>query len=55
MEQAGKLLLSVKETAIALNVGVSTIRQLIKNGRLPVVRINRRVLIRKKDIDKFCA
>ncbi|MGE3152147.1 MAG: helix-turn-helix domain-containing protein [Nitrospiraceae bacterium] len=36
-----------------LRVGESTIRRWIRDGRLPVVRLGRRVLVRPEDLSAF--
>jgi len=41
--------------AIHLGLSPSTIRRLIAAGRLPVVRIGGRVLLRYADLDEFLA
>ncbi len=47
----GGILLSVKETAELLHVSRVTLREMEKRGELLPVRIGRRVLYRRSDID----
>lgn len=46
-------LLTVAESAEILNVSPRTVRRLIKNQKLPVVRVGRSVRVRPEDIEKL--
>ncbi|MBZ5689161.1 MAG: helix-turn-helix domain-containing protein [Acidobacteriia bacterium] len=48
-----KLLFTQKESAVALAVSLRTVQHLIESGALPVKRIGRRVLIHRKDLERF--
>jgi excisionase family DNA binding protein len=48
-----KLLLNRKEAANALSLGIRTVDQLIRTGRLPAKRIGRRVLVPAQSIRNF--
>jgi excisionase family DNA binding protein len=45
--------LSYDETAEALGLSRSTVKQLVSSGRLPAVRVGRRVLIPAAEIERF--
>lgn len=45
--------LSVKETAQLLGIAPITLRRLIYTCQLPIVRVGRRVLIKKTDLEIF--
>jgi excisionase family DNA binding protein len=47
------MLLNVRECARELNVSPHTIRAWAYQRRLPVVRLGRKVLFRKEDIEAF--
>jgi excisionase family DNA binding protein len=47
------MLLDVETVARELHAGQSTIRRAIREGRLPAVRIGRRVLIRRDALEGF--
>jgi len=47
------MLRDVQTAASELGVGQSTLRRWIREGRLPVVRLGRRVLIRPAALEKF--
>jgi len=47
-----KLVVSKKELAEMLGLGISTIDKLRAQGIIPCVRLNRRVLFRVEDIQK---
>lgn len=47
------ILLDLNEGASALRVSRSTVKRLIGEGRLPVVRIGRRVLLRRDALEAF--
>ena len=46
-------LISVAEAAVYFSVSHWTIRDLIASGELPAVRIGRRLLLKKEDVDQF--
>ncbi len=46
-------LLSVDEAAALLNIRVSTVRAWILRRRIPFVKLGRRVLLRKADLDRL--
>ena len=46
---------SIRETARRLGIGTTLTRQLIANGELPSIRIERRVLVPHSAIDAFVA
>ncbi len=46
-------LLNAQEVAAALNMGLSTVYQLLERGELPSIRIGRSVRIRPEDLEKF--
>ena len=48
-----KLLFTQKESAVALAVSVRTVQYLIDSKTLPIKRIGRRVLIHRKDLERF--
>lgn len=48
-----KLLFTQKESAVALAISVRSVQHLIESGALPVRRIGRRVLVHRKDLEKF--
>jgi excisionase family DNA binding protein len=48
-----KHLLSIRETAEELGISATGIQRLIRNQRLPVIRIGRRTLIDPSDIDSL--
>jgi excisionase family DNA binding protein len=45
--------LTVTEVATYLRSGASTVRVWIREGRLPIFRIGRRVLIHRADIERL--
>jgi excisionase family DNA binding protein len=45
IEQGDRLLISVREAAARLGIGRDATYALVREGRLPVVRVGRRVLI----------
>ena len=47
--------LTVAEVAATLKLNQQTVRNWIDQGRLPAVRIGRRVRVRRADIDKMSA
>jgi excisionase family DNA binding protein len=48
-----RLLYSRREAATALALGVRTLDQLIHSGKIPAVRVGRRVLISKESLEGF--
>lgn len=46
-------LMTMNECAGMLNVSHWRVRDLIEKGRLPIVRLGRRVLIDRKDVDRL--
>jgi excisionase family DNA binding protein len=46
-------LLNAQEVATTLNMGLSTVYQLVERGELPSIRIGRTVRIRPEDLEKF--
>ena len=49
------LTLTVAETAQILKIHVNTVYKLCGEGRLPVIRLGRRIVIPKKRLDAFLA
>ena len=47
------MLVSVVNASVELDVHPNTVRRLITSGKLPVVRIGRRVLIRRDSLERF--
>ena len=50
---ASPRLLSLKEAGIILGVSTATARRLVWQGRLPVVKLSRRILVDVQDVDKL--
>ena len=48
-------LLTVDETIEVLRVGRTTVNQLLWSGTLPSIKIGRRRLIRRRDVEEFLA
>ncbi len=48
-------LLTIRETAQVLKVAPLTIRRYIAEGRLPAVRVGKRVRVRREALDHFLA
>jgi excisionase family DNA binding protein len=46
-------LLTLREAEAALRLGPSMVGKLTTRGELPVVRLGRRVLVRRTDLDEF--
>jgi excisionase family DNA binding protein len=44
---------SVDDAALLIGVNMATVRRWLSQGRLPVVRIGSRVLIMRKDLERF--
>ena len=51
--QSLRLLFSQKESAQILGISLRTLQNLIADKQLPVCRIGRRVLVRRKDLETF--
>ena len=49
----GPLLLSVREAAIVLGIGRNLVYQLVREGRLPHVKLGRRVLIPRHALEEW--
>lgn len=47
------LLLRIEAAAILLGIGRTTMYDLIGRGRIPVVRIGRRTLVHRDDLERF--
>ena len=47
--------MTVDEAAAYTGIGRNTIRSLIKNEKLPVLRVGRRIIIRIDVLDRFLA
>lgn len=47
------LLLRVEAAAILLGIGRTTMYELIRRGEIPVVRIGRRTLVHRDDLERF--
>lgn len=48
-------LLTVSEAAATLRHSVSSVRRLVRRGRLPAYRVGGRLLFKPKDLDAFVA
>ena len=48
-------LFNIKETSAVLNASEKTVRRLIRDGKLPVIRYGRMVRIAQADLDRFIA
>lgn len=48
-----KRLLTVAEAGVFVNLGPWCIRRLIYSGQIPYVKIGRRILLDRKDIEEF--
>ena len=46
-------LLNIQETATFLRISTHTLRAWIRQKRIPRVRLGRRVLLRKEDVESF--
>jgi len=46
-------LLSVSDVAQELKLSQPTVRQLLSKGGLPFIRIGRRILLRREDLETF--
>lgn len=49
----GESLLTVQDVADRLKVSESTVRRLIDQGAIPIVRIGRQIRIRPEDVEKY--
>lgn len=49
------LLMTVDEVAVCLRVSSKTVRRLIGSGELRQLRVARRVLVRRTEVEKFIA
>lgn len=54
-EAVPQLLLSLPEAAAALSLGCTKVRELVAAGELRAVRVDRRVLVPKVEIEQFVA
>lgn len=52
-ERDGEQFLTVAEVAGRLRVYPSTVRRLIKAGRLPAIRVGRSIRVRERDFDAY--
>jgi len=52
-ETEKKSLLSVKETAKELNIGVRTVYNLIKDKEIPSIRISKSIRVKIEDIEAY--
>lgn len=50
-----RLAFSPREAAAMTSLSVRTIRKAIADGRLPVARIGRRIVVRREQLEKFLA
>lgn len=48
-----KKLLTKQETVEYLRISMNTLYRLMKSGELPYIKLERKVLFKKEDIDKF--
>jgi excisionase family DNA binding protein len=46
-------LVSLAEAAATLSISIATARRLVQSGKLPAIRLSRRVLVDAKDIDRL--
>lgn len=54
-EREAPTLVGIGTASAALGLGESTLRRWIREGRLPIVRLGRRVLIRREVLDALVA
>ena len=47
------MLMTMPETSNYMKLSRATIERMVRDGKLPVVRIGARVLFRKKSLDEF--
>ncbi len=50
---ATRRLVTVSDAAAILGVSVATVRRLVWTGKLPVVRLTRRLLVDVRDLDRL--
>jgi excisionase family DNA binding protein len=50
---AGRRLVSLQEAAVVLGVSVATLRRMIWAGKLPIVRLTRRLQVDVRDLDRL--
>ncbi len=55
MENNEKLLIGSKEACELLNIGMNTLLKLVKEGKLPVIKWNRKILIPRAALEKMLA
>jgi len=48
-----KMALSIKETAEAIGLHPNTVYELVQSGRLPAVKLGRKILISKQELGIF--
>ncbi len=51
--QSASLTMTLPEAAKALGIGESLARDLARTGRLPIVRLGRRVLVRRQTLERL--
>jgi len=50
-QSVSRRLVSLAEAAATLSISIATARRLVRSGRLPVVRLSRRLLLDTRDLD----
>jgi excisionase family DNA binding protein len=53
LPSADRKFLSVLEAAALIGIGETTIRDLVRQNKIPHVRIGRRILFRREDLDRM--
>lgn len=48
-----KIAYSIEEASVLSGIGQGTIRRLVEWGKLPVLKVGRKILIRSDSLDKF--
>jgi len=48
-----KIAYSIEEASVLSGIGRNTIRRLVEWGKLPVLKVGRKILIRNDSLDKF--
>ena len=48
-----KMAYSIEEASVLSGIGRNTIRRLVEWGKLPVLKVGRKILIRSDSLDKF--
>lgn len=48
-----KIAYSIEEASVLSGIGRNTIRRLVEWGKLPVLKVGRKILIRSDSLDKF--